>query len=155
MLIYHFGSREGMLEAVVNELANRGRARDEELFSHDGHDGLRAKWERIQAKDNRDAERLFFELAAIAVRRPSATERFSREYAEPWLEISARSVAEMPVDPAQARVVPRLDIAVLRGLLLDLLVTGDADEVDAAFDAYSRLRRELIDRAIQTAVDHA
>lgn len=151
MLNYHFGTREGLLEAVVNELADRRRTADEDLFPLDGRDGLRARWEQLTATDrSRDTDRLFFELAAIALRQPAATERFRSDYAEPWLEMSERSVADTPIDPKRARVVTRLDIAVLRGLLLDLLVTGDLTEIDEAFEAYARLRRSAIDAAVDT-----
>lgn len=155
MLIYHFGSREGMLEAVVTEIASRSRRRDAELFPLNGRDGLRARWEQIRAKDDHDAERLFFELAALAIRQPGTLERFRADLSEPWLELSARSVEEYPVDPKRARVVTRLDLAVLRGLLLDLLVTGDGDEIDEAFEAYARLRRRMIDEAVETLAEHS
>ncbi|MGI9646838.1 MAG: TetR/AcrR family transcriptional regulator [Ilumatobacteraceae bacterium] len=151
MLNYHFGTREGLLEAVVNELANRRLAADVELFPLDGRDGLRARWEQLTAPErSHDTDRLFFELAAIALRRPEATERFRADYAEPWLEISARSVENTPIDAEQARIVTRLDIAVLRGLLLDLLVTGDNAEIEEAFEVYARLRRAAIDVAVES-----
>ena len=44
----------------------------------------------------------------------------------------------------------RLDIAVLRGLLLDLLVTGDDDEVEEAFEVYARVRRAAIDAVVES-----
>ena len=151
MLNYHFGTREGLLEAVVNELANRRLDADAELFPLDGRDGLRARWEQLTGSErSHDADRLFFELAAIALRHTQATERFRADYAEPWLEMSARSVENTPIDTARARVVTRLDVAVLRGLLLDLLVTGDDADVEEAFEVYARLRREAIDAAVES-----
>ena len=42
--------------------------------------------------------------------------------------------------PAEsARIVARLSVAVTRGLLLDVLATGDNEEVDAAMAYFSRL----------------
>jgi hypothetical protein len=43
------------------------------------------------------------------------------------------------VPPDEARAEARLAIAVTRGLLLDLLATGDVDAVDAAMDRFTAL----------------
>ena len=72
----------------------------------------------------------------------AAWERFRAEYAEPWLEMSARSVENAPIDPDRARAVTRLDVAVLRGLLLDLLVTGEDAALELVDDQFRRLERK-------------
>ena len=64
-----------------------------------------------------------------------------------------RSVAGTSIDPAKVREVTRLDLAVTRGLLLDLLVTGDEEEIDAAFEVYCRLRRRMIDETTELAAE--
>jgi hypothetical protein len=43
------------------------------------------------------------------------------------------------VPPDEARAEARLAIAVTRGLLLDLLATGDVDAVGAAMDRFTAL----------------
>ena len=49
---------------------------------------------------------------------------------------------------AEARTEVRLSIAVIRGLLLDVLATGDVAGVDAAYDAYlAALGARLAQRA--------
>ena len=54
----------------------------------------------------------------------------------PW---SAALDATSDLPPEQARARARLGLAVFRGLLLDLVGTGDQTAVDAAFEAYAAL----------------
>ena len=53
-------------------------------------------------------------------------------------EVAAR-LEQAGADPAAARAQARLGLAVVRGLLLDLLATGDRDGVTAAFEAWLTL----------------
>ncbi len=60
------------------------------------------------------------------------TEAVADEMVGRWMQLAE----DAGVDPS----LLRLDIAVVRGLLLDLLVTGDRRGTDAAMAAYARLR---------------
>ena len=140
MLIYHFGSREGLLEAVVNAELSGSRAADAEIFDEARGDGLRVRWERSKSAGERSFDQLFFELAAYAARGGAETERFRAEYVAPWLEMSERAAVANGVNPAAARALTRLDVAVLVGLGLDHLLTEDHDELDAAFEIYDAMR---------------
>jgi AcrR family transcriptional regulator len=134
MLLYHFGSREGLLAAVVAEVEASERRAATALAADapDADEVLRRGWERLRAPDRAGEERLFFELTAAAMQGTPGTERLRDELVDPWLADDA--------DPA-ARHARRVDIAVMRGLLLDVLVTGDGAGVDAAFEHYRALRR--------------
>ncbi len=151
MLIYHFGSREGLLEAVVTAELTEARTADEELFHHEQGEGLRARWERSKSPSEQSFDKLFFELAAHAARRRPETERFRAEYVEPWLNMSAQAAEAAGADPTTARALTRLDVAVLIGLGLDRLLTGDETELDAAFDAYDEMRDALAGEVFRSA----
>ena len=56
-----------------------------------------------------------------------------------WLEPSAEGLVAFGVAREQALAQARLGVAVSRGLLLDLLATGDRAAVDAAMEAYIAL----------------
>lgn len=56
-----------------------------------------------------------------------------------WLEPLAAAEMAAGVDPATARSRARLGLATVRGLLLDLLATGDRAGVDAAMEEFLRL----------------
>jgi AcrR family transcriptional regulator len=135
MLLYHFGSRDELLRAVLQ----RARARQLALFT----DLLRPRPERPYPE--------VLERAWLAMRGPDG---------EPYLRVFGRlrQDAEQRLWPGFARLattdwlgpleeglstlgrpeLATLVLAVIRGLLMDLEATGDVDRVDSAF-------RELID----------
>ena len=79
-------------------------------------------------------ERLFFELYGQALQgRPGTTELLDG-IVDAWLEPAAEVLAAYGVP--EPRATARLGIAVTRGLLLDLLATGDRAAVDAAMEAH-------------------
>ena len=134
MLLYHFGSREGLLAALVDAIESAERDATREILSTtpSAREAARRAWDRVRSPDRAPDERLFFELAALAAQGVDGTERFTERFVGPWLDAAGAS--------AKARAQRRADIAVMRGLLLDLLVTGDADGVDAAFEAWLVMR---------------
>jgi AcrR family transcriptional regulator len=140
MLVYHFGSRAGLLAAVVGEVERQERERSAAVAADDATDALETIWGTLSDPTRANEERLFFELAALALRNEPGTEQLRRDLVEPWLDVGERLATELGVDPTLARTVTRLDTAVVRGLLLDLLATDDRDGVQAAFDAYAAWR---------------
>lgn len=148
MLNYHFGSREGLLEAIVTRQLERAREVDASLFDYASDvDGLDARWAQGSTDDERAFDRLFFELVAIAARGGSSTERFRNDYVEPWLALSEQAARRFGLDADATRSLTRLDVAVLVGLALDRLLTDDDAGVDAAYRTYAELRRPTVERA--------
>ena len=139
MLVYHFGSKEGLLVAVVREVEPRQRAALAELGTDPGlspvEQGLRL-WKRLTDPALWPYERLFFEVYGQALQgRPHTTallDGIVDTWLEPITELNVRN--GMPDDVA--RSTARLSIAVTRGLLLDLLATGDRAGVDAAMHRF-------------------
>jgi hypothetical protein len=85
------------------------------------------------------AERLFFELYGHALLGRPGTEGFLDNAIEPWVvEIASALTREAGLDAETARIEARLAIAVSRGLLLDLLATGDRRGVTEVFERYLR-----------------
>ena len=77
-------------------------------------------------------ERLFYEIYGQALQgRPGTTELLDG-IIDSWLEPAALAYEAYGVP--QPRAVARLSIAVTRGLLLDLLATGDREGCDAAME---------------------
>ena len=68
---------------------------------------------------------------ALQGRAPGAAE-FLHDIVESWVEPIAARPAAQGVAPEVARARRALDLAITRGLLLDLLATGDRAGVDAA-----------------------
>jgi AcrR family transcriptional regulator len=135
MLIHHFGGREGLWVAVVREVEERQRAA---LAAPDPsaslEDVMRDFWRHISDPSLWPNERLFYEIYGQALQgRPGTTELLDG-IIDAWLEPSALAYEAYGVP--QPRAVARLSIAVTRGLLLDLLATGDREDCDAAMEAY-------------------
>src|SRR5262249_17302321 len=73
MLIYHFGSREGLMREILARLREREDARVQAWFRankkrHTLPEFLRWLWQRLSAPEARSAERLTLELYTLALR---------------------------------------------------------------------------------------
>jgi AcrR family transcriptional regulator len=141
MLIYHFGSKEGLIVAVIQavEEAQRVAFAELETASLSPADAMRAMWRRFTDPSLGPHERLFFEIYGQALQgRPGAVELLDG-IIERWVEPTAAYAIARGADPAEARAEARLSVAVTRGLLLDWLATGDREGVDEAFERYVAL----------------
>jgi AcrR family transcriptional regulator len=137
MLLYHFGSREGLLVAVAQAVEDAERTR----FLSWGMtaDDARRIWARLSDPALWPAERLFFELYVQALLGRLGDEQFLDSAIEGWIAPVAAAMVEAGASEATARVDARLGLAVVRGLLLDLLATGDRDGVTEAHERFLRL----------------
>jgi AcrR family transcriptional regulator len=148
MLIYHFGSREGLLVAVVRavEEAQRGflagLMADQSLSQVEI---MRTLWKRLTDPTLSANERLFFELYVQALQGQPGTRELLDDVVDSWVEPAAAIAAERGFDVGKARADTRLGVAVVRGLLLDLLATGDRAAVNAAFERYVALQAPTAD----------
>jgi AcrR family transcriptional regulator len=138
MLIYHFGSKEGLLAEVVAavEANQRGVLAELARSALPPRVAMRAFWQDVSSEDKREHVRLFFELVAQALAGRPGTERLRETLVEPWLEVVSQQGELLGLDPEAARAQARLGMAVTRGLLVDLLATGDRAGVDAAMELF-------------------
>jgi AcrR family transcriptional regulator len=142
MLIYHFGSREGLLAAVV-DVVEQG-ARDTLALmvaeARDDPDPFEAgmRFWHLVTDDALVYGPLFFELSSHAMLGlPHAVELRGR-LVTTWLDALVDMWGVRGVPKPAARLQARLDLAVARGLLHDLLLTGDRLGVDAAMRSHAR-----------------
>lgn len=145
MLIHHFGGREGLLVAVVQEVEARQRALIDDVMPDpeaSPADAMRAWWKHISDERLWPNERLFFELYGQALQgRPGTTELLDG-IVDSWLEPAATLLIQMGLEDGPAAA--RLGIAVTRGLLLDLLATRDRARVDAAMEVHIAAMEALL-----------
>jgi AcrR family transcriptional regulator len=137
MLIHHFGSREGLLVAVIRAVEARQRQLLLELLAEPPTvDAGWQFWQHLCDPALQPQERLFFEVYGQAL--------LGRDWAQPlldgvvddWVDPIEARLLEAGADPTTARADARLALAVSRGLLLDLLATGDRTGVDAAMSRF-------------------
>jgi AcrR family transcriptional regulator len=135
MLIYHFGSREGLLAAVTQAVENQQRTALLESGATTANDA-RQFWQRLSDPGLWPQERLFFELYAYALRGRPGTEGFLEAIVESWVAPVADALVKAGAPERTARADARLGVAVVRGLLLDLLATGDREGVTEAYERF-------------------
>lgn len=145
MLLYHFGSKDGLLLEVVREVEARTRAQ----FAAVGHAAapertdelVRSMWRYVADPAVGDFERLFFALYGRALQGDEAVRPLLRDDIETWIRANTSVATEDGVPEEVARAHARLGLAVTRGLLLDLLATGDRAGVDDALEVFARRYR--------------
>ena len=142
MLIYHFESKEGLLIALVRAVEEQQRetlAAFDIDASQSPAETARRMWEHLSDPALWPNERLFFEMYGQALQARAHTAEMLDDIVESWLEPIAelRRAQGVPADKAGA--FARLDLAVTRGLLLDLLATGDRAATEEAMEQYVEL----------------
>ena len=136
MLLHHFGSRAGLLAAVVATVEERQRLALELLATDADSPGelIRALWDQVSTPALWPEVRLFFEVLALALQGRPGTEGYLDRLTEPWLD-QAAAVAERIGAPAD-RDDLRLGVAVTRGLLIEVLASGDAGPATASLERF-------------------
>jgi AcrR family transcriptional regulator len=125
-LLYHFGSKEQLLIDIIAA----GRVRQQALI--EDVDDLAVAWKILSAPRWMPAARLFFEVYTLAMRDPQRFPGFLESAVDDWLdEITPGR------DPA-ARADATLQLALFRGLLLDLCATGDRKRTTRALERFAR-----------------
>ncbi|QDN83087.1 TetR/AcrR family transcriptional regulator [Streptomyces sp. S1A1-7] len=142
MLIHYFGSKEHLLVEIVRTSEQRQRDLLSRLRLEPGlspADAARLLWQQLADPRLAGQERLFFEIYGHALRgRPEAAPLLEG-LVNDWLEPLVAAEVAAGADPAVARNRARLGLATVRGLLLDLLATGDRAGVNAAMEDFLQL----------------
>ena len=146
MLIYYFGSKDGLVAEIVRVVEEQQRGALDFLLHNDSLDPqeqARFFWDHIVDAASTFGP-LFFELTGQALQGRPHTTVLLDNLVDMWIDPLAALYVRRGIDPQRAPVHARLGLAAARGLLLDLLVTGDRAAVDAAMD--------LLGRMVQTEV---
>jgi AcrR family transcriptional regulator len=139
MLIYYFGSKANLLVEVVREVEHRQQEVLRAL-AQDAEGSLidvaRRFWQTLRVPELAASERLFFELYGQALQgRPYAVP-FLNGVVDSWVDLAVPAMVAGGLSEPEARAQARLGLAVVRGLLLDVLATGDDAGVDAAYELF-------------------
>ncbi len=141
MLIYHFGSREGLVAAVSLAVEARQREAMAAAYADPGADPLTAAaayWQDTVSAVRRYGP-LFFEAATHAAQGRPHAEDFARGMVADWLPAVTEQCLRAGIPADEAEDHARLALAATRGLLLDLLVTGEDDAVARAAQVLQRM----------------
>ncbi|MBL8651112.1 MAG: TetR/AcrR family transcriptional regulator [Sphingopyxis sp.] len=138
LLSYHFGTKEGLLVAVVEEIERENRLWAQSLAERkmSPMEVFRLSWERTCDPALDGALRLFVEVYGHALQGRAHTAPLLDTLVHDWQATISARFEQMGMTPASARVHGRLYIATLRGLMLDLLTTRDLETTTAAWHEY-------------------
>jgi AcrR family transcriptional regulator len=147
MLLYHFGSREGLLAAIVAAIEAQQRVVMVSITqqARTPREVMLGLWEQLTRPELLPFVRLFFEVFGLVAQGAPGTEGLRESLTGPWLT-DAGAVAEQLGLPADQSGL-RLAIAVTRGLLLDVVAGAPLADVDAAYRQFV----DLYDRATSHA----
>ena len=140
MLIYHFGSADLFWEAVLREI--RHMEQDWRRQSHKprrGQSALEAAWERFSSPDYLPIIQLLFEIYGRAIRDTARYEAFLDDVVSSWLKPVQTYYVRRGLPLKEARARARLQVAVVRGLLLDLVTTGNRRQTTTAMRYFVEL----------------
>jgi AcrR family transcriptional regulator len=136
-LVHRFGTKEQMLEAILGRLRERLSVAFRDMLGEqpDLATAARAAW-TLTSDPRRGAEfRLFFAVYGRALQAPEQFAGFLERVVADWMG-ALRDAQGPDIDRATATRMATLVIATIRGLLLDLLATGDRDRVQNAAESF-------------------
>ncbi|HXR71539.1 TetR/AcrR family transcriptional regulator [Actinocrinis sp.] len=153
MLLYHFGSREGLLAAIVAAIEAQQRAVMVAMAeqANTPRELMLGLWGEVSREELRPFVKLFFEVFGLVAQGAPGTEGLRETLTQPWLTDAAEAGKEIGVasDPAELRV----GVAVSRGLLLDLVAGADYAEVDEAYRRFVDLYERATDPGVPDVND--
>jgi AcrR family transcriptional regulator len=131
MLIYHFGSREGLLAAVVESVELGERTLLEQLLAEvdDPYAAGQRFWEHV-ADSAATFAPLYFELAGHAMQGQPWAAGLREWLTTGWTAALTDLWTRLGRPPDEAAELARVNLAAVRGLLFDLALTGDREAAD-------------------------
>ncbi|HRW17659.1 MAG TPA: TetR/AcrR family transcriptional regulator [Dermatophilaceae bacterium] len=145
MLIYHFGSREGLLAEVVGVVERGERDVMRQLLAEhdDPYAAGAAFWAHVADAAQTFAP-LFFELSGHAMQGKPYAASLRDWLAEGWAGPLSDGFRRSGVGGEDAGDLARESLAMARGLLFELAITGDRGAADAAMARYTEQVRQRI-----------
>jgi AcrR family transcriptional regulator len=136
LLIYHFGSKDGLITAVMDEARRRAQHSFTDLMRDTREKSpLKKFWMWATHSRNSRYVRLLFEVQMLALQNPAAYARYLEGTSSSWL-----ALIEGALPPsADRRATATLCAAVIDGLMLEFLSTGDLRRTSAAIDIFGSL----------------
>jgi AcrR family transcriptional regulator len=145
MLLYFFGSKEQLISEALTQLRSRQQLEfARAILAPTGRRRrLSEAWEIWSSPEGEHSLWLFFEIYSLALRDrkrfPGMLERLVKD----WLPFFEHGFAAAGVAAERVQPLATLSLAAVRGLLLDLLATGERTRTDAAFRELLQLLASL------------
>jgi|SRR6185312_1297977 len=144
LLIFHFGSKEGMLVEILEEMQARLQRSFGETLDKPRPPGvslLQAFWAWATTGRNYEYHRLLYQLQLLAAQNPKVYGRYLKKISLSWLELIQPALPPAQRTPGFATLYG----AVFDGLFIELMSTGDRRRVQAALQEFIGLARAHMD----------
>jgi AcrR family transcriptional regulator len=137
VLLYHFGSKERMIDRVLAHIREQQRARYEQMspptFTPPSA-GCREIWSSMTAPDSEALFRLFFEIYSLALQRPRRFADFLHNTVHDWINFVADPMCREEYGREDSRAFATVVLAGFRGFMLDYCATHDRKRLNRALD---------------------
>lgn len=153
MLVFHFGSKEGLIQDVMQELHARLRLSLQGMTSPDQPartPPLKRFWEWAAARQNLPYLRLLYEVQIIATQNPRQYGAYLKKTSQDW----HRAALEAMSAPHRSPETATLCIAVFDGLFLELVAGGDQRQLTAALDRFIAMMNAASPRPGKADTEH-
>jgi AcrR family transcriptional regulator len=139
LLVYHFGSKEGLISAAMDELRRRIQESFTQMMDRPGKapqkDIMHTFWNWSLHPKNIRNIRLLFEVQVLALQDPDKYARYLEGTSSSWLDL-----IESSLPPSKdRRIIATLCAAVIDGLLLEYLSTRNKVRTTKALEAFDRM----------------
>jgi AcrR family transcriptional regulator len=150
MINYHFGGAEGFWEALINEIRRIEVEKSRRYFADPQalpeHSVERA-WAHFSTPEYQKIFRIIFEIYVKVLRAPREHEAFVHSFVDEWLNLLADSFRQQhQLTAREAMSYARLRVACIRGLMLDLLLTQDAESTAHAARLFDQMVSDQLTR---------
>lgn len=139
VLLYHFGSKEAMVDRVLARIREQQRARYESAVPPSfapPSTGCRELWRDMTAAQSEAIFRLFFEVYSLALQRPRRFADFLHNTIEDWLDFMAKPMYREGYEKNESRAFATVVLSGFRGLMLDYCGSHDRKRLDRALDLW-------------------
>ena len=143
-LLHHFNSKEQLLaEALAALQRDEIDTLTQAFADKDIADGLQSLWQSHVSHGSRDRLRAASEFQAIALRDPGRFPSYHQNVTRPWVEVLHHALERSGCPDDQRIAMATLLAAAYRGLLTDLLATGETRRIGRGFDTLMDIVRDL------------
>jgi AcrR family transcriptional regulator len=133
-LVHHFATRDALIAEIVDVVLTRALLPAPESIAA-GYD-LRAAWAYLRTGEGLRWARLFVSLVGLSLYGDPPFAVALRRSLERRLGALEQGMVFLGCPPEEAPAAATSVLTRLRGLAVDLLVTGDGERVDAAFELF-------------------
>lgn len=136
LLIFHFGSKEKLLEQALGEM--QARLQQSFMAMAQGERKvplLRVFWDWALTEPNHAMLRLVYQLHMLAAQSPKTYRRYLKRNSLNWLELIQQALPPEQRDPRFATLLG----AVFDGLFIEYMSSGDRQRTTATLDSFIKM----------------